>query len=164
MQDAHQSGPCRDAITSGDIISVADLHTQTRRWPAYVRQAAAVGIVAAAGIPMGFGDAVLGAIDLYDSQTRDWTGDDLRVAGVLADVATAYVVNASTLDRQRRTTEQLREALESRVIIEQAKGILAADPKVTVDDAFIRLRRHARSHNANLHDVAHAVVHLGLRP
>ena len=164
VQQAEQDGPCHEAVISGEIVAVSDLRTQRARWPAYVEQAANAGIAAAAGVPMGFDGGILGAINLYDDKVRDWTSEDLRVARVLADIATSYIVNASTLDQQRRTTEQLREALESRIIIEQAKGVLANDRNISVDEAFNQLRKHARGHNANLHDVAHAVVHLGLRP
>jgi AmiR/NasT family two-component response regulator len=79
-------------------------------------------------------------------------------------MATSYVINASKLARQRRISEQLREALDSRVIIEQAKGVLAAERGISIDEAFQRLRRHARSHRTPLRSVADAVVNLGLRP
>ena len=95
---------------------------------------------------------------------RDWTADDLDAARILADMATSYVINASELDRQRRVNEQLKEALASRIVIEQAKGALAAERGISVDEAFEVLRRHARSHSMNLRKVADAVVTLGLRP
>ena len=79
-------------------------------------------------------------------------------------MATSYIVSASELDRQRRVNEQLREALESRIVIELAMGMLAAERGIPVDQAFEVLRRHARSHNATLRSVAHAVVSTGLRP
>jgi AmiR/NasT family two-component response regulator len=83
---------------------------------------------------------------------------------VLADIATGYVVHASELNRTRRINEQLQAALESRVLIEQAKGLLAGERSITLDQAFAILRAHARSRNASLQSVAQAVVELGLRP
>jgi AmiR/NasT family two-component response regulator len=88
----------------------------------------------------------------------------VRAARVLGDMAASYVANASDLEQSRRTTEQLREALESRIIIEQAKGMLASEYRISVDQAFVVLRDHSRRHGASLRGVAEAVVTLGLRP
>ena len=85
------------------------------------------------------------------------------MAGVLADVATSYVVNASKLRQQEQLSEQLQEALESRVVIEQAKGITAYKHSVTVDQAYRLIRRHARNNNASLRMVAEAIVAVGLQ-
>ena len=85
------------------------------------------------------------------------------MAGVLADVATSYVVNASKLRQQEQLSEQLQKALESRIIIEQAKGITATQHSVTIDQAYQRMRRHARNNNASLRVVAEAIVAVGLQ-
>jgi AmiR/NasT family two-component response regulator len=87
----------------------------------------------------------------------------MAVAGVLAAVATSYVVNVSKLRQQEQLSEQLQQALESRVIIEQAKGITAEQNSVTVDQAYQRIRRHARNNNASLRVVAEAIVAVGLQ-
>jgi len=85
------------------------------------------------------------------------------VAGVLADVATSYVVNASKLRQQEQLSEQLQQALESRVVIEQAKGITAHKNKVSVDQAYDLMRGHARRNNASMRTVAQAIVAVGLQ-
>jgi len=85
------------------------------------------------------------------------------MAGVLADVATSSVVNASTLRQQEQLSEQLQEALESRCVIKQAKGITAEQHSSTVDQAFRRMRRHARDNIASLRVVAGAIVSVGLQ-
>jgi AmiR/NasT family two-component response regulator len=85
------------------------------------------------------------------------------VAVVLTDMATSYVVNASKLRQQQQLSEQLQEALESRVVIEQAKGITAHKHAVSVDQAYQLMRRHARTNNASLRLVAEAIVAVGLR-
>jgi AmiR/NasT family two-component response regulator len=113
---------------------------------------------------MRLDDEVLGAMNIYSAEPRLWTDDEIATAQVLADMATSYLVNASELEKSRRTSEQLQEALQSRVVIEQAKGILSAERRISMDEAFETLRRHARNHNANLRAVADAVVNLGLRP
>ena len=122
------------------------------------------GFLAVAAIPMIAESRVLGVVDLYAHSPRDWTDDDIAAARVFADVATSYIINASELEQTRRTAEQLQEALDSRIVVEQAKGILAADGQVDMDGAFELRRRHARTHNASLRSVAEAVVNLGLRP
>ena len=166
LQESHQAGPCVDATNLGHPVAVDDLRdgAWAARWPDYCAAAATLGIVAVAGVPMTAGDRAVGSIDLYDRQPRRWAEEDLQAATTLADIATAYVVNASELEQQRRTAEQLQRALDSRIVIEQAKGILSAANGVSVDEAFQLLRRHARGHNARIHEVAAAVVHLGLRP
>ncbi len=164
VQERAQAGPCVDAWRSGQAVTVTDLSECASSWGTYPQQAREAGIVAIAGIPMRLAGKGIGALDLYSTRRRVWSADDLAAAHVLADMATCYVLNASELDRQRRINKQLQEALDSRVIIEQAKGVLAAELGVSVDRAFELMRRHARSHNANLRAVAKAVVHLGLRP
>jgi AmiR/NasT family two-component response regulator len=116
------------------------------------------------GIPLSTNDQALGAMNIYSLTERDWHPSDVRVARVLCDMAASYVVNASELDQARRTAEQLQEALESRIIIEQAKGVIANEQRITVEEAFVILRRHSRRQGASLRAVSQAVVELGLRP
>ena len=105
----------------------------------------------------------MGVLNLYDDKPRSWTDDDIRAASLLADVATSYVAKAQRLDQARDTTEQLQTALDTRVAIEQAKGMIANQRDITVDAAFELLRSHARSHQATLRSVADAVVNLRLQ-
>jgi len=164
VQEAVQAGPCVDACLTGKIVTVADLSVTSPGWGAYQQAARDAGIVAVASVPMRHNGESIGAVDLYSAPQRNWSAADLRAAGILADMATGYLVQAWELDRQCRVNEQLREALDSRIVIEQAKGVLAAERRISVDEAFEVLRRHARSHSASLRSVAEAVVSLGLRP
>jgi GAF domain-containing protein len=163
LQETGQAGPGVDACQTAAAVTVAGLPA-SRRWGRYQEAAQAWGIAAVASVPMRHNGGCLGALDLYSTARRDWSADDLEVAGILADMATAYLVQARELDRERRANEQLREALDSRIVIEQAKGVLAAERGISVDEAFEVLRRHARSHSASLRSVAEAVVSLRLRP
>jgi AmiR/NasT family two-component response regulator len=86
----------------------------------------------------------------------------MGVAGVLADVVTSYVVNASKLRQQEQLSEQLQESLESRIVIEQAKGITSQHNSVTIDQAYELMRSHARKNNASMRVVAEAIVAVGL--
>lgn len=164
LQEQHQEGPCTEAFSTGKVVTIEDLRTVTGRWETYRDRALECGFGAVAAIPMTIDSEVLGAVNLYAHSPRLWSDEDITAAGVLADIATSYIINASELEQARRTSEQLQEAFESRVVIEQAKGILAADGRIDMDQAFELLRSHARSHNASLRSVAEAVVNLGLRP
>jgi GAF domain-containing protein len=163
-QERGQQGVCVEAFKTGEAVTVSDLSELNGRWAEFEKEASAAGFGAVAAIPMRLDDDVLGAINIYNSEPRAWSDEDVGTAQVLAAMATSYLVNASELEKSRRTAEQLQEALHSRVVIEQAKGILSAERKISLDKAFDRLRKHAREHNANLRSVAEAVVNLGLRP
>ncbi len=161
VQEKWQKGPCIEAVASAGPVAVPDIAVEdaaSERWPEYVVAAKTAGIQAVAGIPMlAEGDAI-GAVNLYDSQPRNWSDEDLRVATVFASVATGYLSHASAAQQHQRTAEQLQQAMNTRLIIEQAKGVLATKREITVDDAFQTLRKYARDHNARIHDVCRAVV------
>ncbi len=162
-QEEHQAGPCRDAYETGDVLRVTDVRRESQRWPQFATAAARLGVAGVAGIPMRLADRIIGALNLYSPEPREWSDGDIAVAAVLADVATSYVVNASKLRQQEQLSEQLQEALESRVVIEQAKGITAYKNAISVDQAYQRMRGHARSNNASLRVVAEAIVAVGLQ-
>jgi GAF domain-containing protein len=162
-QEDKQAGPCRDAYDTGEVVRVTDVREESARWPEFSATATNLSVAGVAGIPMRLADQIIGALNLYSPEPRAWTDEDIAVAGVLADVATSYVVNASKLRQQEQLSEQLQEALESRVVIEQAKGITAQQHAVSIDQAYQRMRRHARNNNASLRVVAEAIVAVGLQ-
>jgi GAF domain-containing protein len=162
-QEEQQAGPCRDAFESGRVVRVTDVRLESDRWPEFSATATRVGVAGVAGIPMRLADEMIGAVNLYSPEPREWSDEDVAVARVLADVATSYVVNASKLHQQEQLSEQLQQALESRVVIEQAKGITAYMHTVSVDQAYELMRRHARNNNASLRVVAEAIVAVGLQ-
>jgi GAF domain-containing protein len=160
VQETGQKGPCIDAVASAAPVAVPDIAVgdASERWPDYAIAAKTAGIQAVAGIPMLAEGAAIGAVNLYDSKPRNWSAEDLRVATIFASIATGYLAHASAAQQQQRTAEQLQQALNTRLIIEQAKGVLATRRETTVDDAFHTLRNYARQHNARIHDVSRAVV------
>ena len=162
-QEEHQEGPCRDAYETGEVVRVSDVRQESARWPHYSATAARLGVAGVAGIPMRHADEVIGALNIYSSEPREWSDQDIAVAVVLADVATSYVLSASKLHDQEQLSQQLQKALESRVVIEQAKGITAQKRSVSVDHAYQLMRGHARSNHASLRTVAEAIVGVGLR-
>lgn len=155
--------PCRDASSTGEVIRVTDVRQQPTRWPEFSAFATRLSVAGVAAIPMRLAGQVIGALNLYSLEPRDWSDEDMAVAGVLADVATSYMVNASKLHQQEQLSQQLQEALDSRVVIEQAKGITAQQHAVSIDQAYQRMRRHARTNNASLRTVAEAIVAVGLQ-
>ena len=163
IQEDQQSGPCQDAFDTGGVIRVTDVRLESAKWPEFAAAATRLGVAGVAGIPMRLADEVVGALNMYAAEPREWSEDDIAVACVLADVATSYVINASKIRQQQQLSEQLQQALESRVVIEQAKGITAQLRRVTVDQAYLLMRGHARSNNASMRVVAEAIVAVGLQ-
>jgi len=157
------SCPCRDAYSTGEVVRVTDVREQSTRWPEFSAFAARLSLAGVAAIPMRLADEIIGALNLYSPEPRDWSDEDIAVAGVLANVATSYMVNASKLRQQQQLTEQLQEALKSRIVIEQAKGITAQQRAISVGQAYQLMRGHARRNNASLRVVAEAIVAVGLQ-
>jgi GAF domain-containing protein len=160
VQESFQKGPCIDAVASATPVAVADIAAgdASDRWPDYTVEANNAGIQAVAGIPMLADRAAIGAVNLYDSEPRNWSTEDLRIATIFASIATGYLAHASSARQQQRTAEQLEQALNTRLIIEQAKGVLATQRATTVDEAFRSLRKYARENNARIHDISRAIV------
>lgn len=161
-QESEQQGPCVEAFRTQTIVSIEEIQALDR-WPVYKSVAADLGLRSVLGVPLSTNTQHLGAFNVYHDEVRAWTSDELAIARVLSDMATAYLVRTSELSEARRVTEQLQGALDSRVVIEQAKGILAGAKGITVDEAFELLRAHARNNNLPLAELAGAVVNMGLQ-
>lgn len=162
QQDSLQ-GPCHQAFTTGETVLVSNIDAHDE-WPVYRQAANSVGLRAMMGVPLIVGDNCLGALNVYHDEERVWAEAEVRVAEVLANMTTSYLLHVSRLDEASRVNEQLQNALDSRIVIEQAKGILAGERGVGLDVAFESLRIHARQNQATLRSVADAVVHTGFRP
>lgn len=158
LQDHYEQGPCDEAATTATAVVVDDLRAEVDRWPKFAPAAIEHGLRAVLGIPMHLDGTSIGALNVYDDQPRSWTDDELTTAWLLADMATAYIVMVSQLQTAEQLADQLQHALDSRVVIEQAKGALARAHDIDVSTAFDLLRRHARNTQRRLHDVAGEVV------
>jgi transcriptional regulator with GAF, ATPase, and Fis domain len=151
-------GPCLDCYHTGTLVSVSDLSKETARWPQFVPAALAAGFASVHAVPMRLRDTVLGALNLFGTSVGALGADDLDLAQALAHVASvALVQDKASADKDLIVT-QLNTALTSRVVIEQAKGVLAQTGQLDMEHAFSALRRYARDHNQRLSDVAAAVV------
>ncbi|QDY06313.1 GAF and ANTAR domain-containing protein [Micromonospora sp. HM134] len=151
-------GPCLDCFRTGRPVSVADLSLTTARWPRFAAAAAEVGFAAVHALPMRLRSEVIGALNLFEVQPGALDEGKLRIGQALADVATIGLLQQRAIHRRDMLTEQLQTALNSRVLIEQAKGILAERLQVDVGQAFTLLRDGARSRNRRLSELSQAIV------
>lgn len=153
-----EQGPCLDCFRDGEAVSVADLHAEEARWPKFVPTAVDAGFRSVHALPMHLRGVRLGTLGLFGTSVGALTGADLELGQALADVASiALVANQTSVDHLR-LTQQLQTALDSRVVLEQAKGQLAQLGNVPMEHAFEALRRYARDHNERLSEVARKVV------
>lgn len=151
-------GPCLDCVRTGAPVSTGDLSTDLARWPIFVPVALAAGFQAVTALPLRLRHQTIGALNLFKLEAEAVPAADQRLAQALADVATIGILQRRSAHRSSVVAEQLQHALNSRVVIEQAKGVLAERHGVSIDAAFDALRRHARDHNHKLTEVALAVV------
>jgi GAF domain-containing protein len=151
-------GPCLECFHNRQPVVNQDLSTATARWPRFAPVAVRAGFRAADAIPMRLRGQVIGALNLFRAEIGSMGDDDVVVAQALADVATIAILQNRTTVETRDLNVQLTTALASRIVIEQAKGVIAERHQVTVDAAFNRLRGHARAHNLRLAAVARDTV------
>ncbi len=155
---AHGEGPCVDCYLSGQRILNHDIGIN-ERWSRFTTKARACGFRFASALPMRRHDDTIGAVGILDVQDRPLSDTDISLAQTLAEAATIGLRQQRALRQSTRTSEQLQHALDSRVIIEQAKGMTAARLGISLNEAFELLRRHARRNNMKLSDVANETVH-----
>ncbi|WP_262286223.1 GAF and ANTAR domain-containing protein [Micromonospora sp. MA102] len=150
-------GPSVDCFRTGQPVSVADLPS-AGRWPRFTAAAAEVGFAAVHALPMRLRSEVIGTLTLFDVQRGALDEARLRIGQALADVATIGLLQQRAIHRRDILTEQLQTALTSRVLIEQAKGVLAERLQVDVGEAFALLRDGARCRNRRLSELSRAIV------
>jgi GAF domain-containing protein len=151
-------GPCLDCYRTGEPVANQDLTAADTRWPLFAAEALDAGFRSAHALPMRLRGAVIGALNLFHHETGEMRPADLEAAQALADVATIGVLQHRVALEAQTVNTQLEHALNSRIVIEQAKGIVAERTKVGMEEAFRNLRDHARSHNLRLADVARDVI------
>src|ERR1700729_4186909 len=151
-------GPCLDCFRAGQPVAAADLAGAARRWPRFVPAARQAGFAAVQALPMRLRDQVIGALNLFRAAPGAFDPADVRVGQALADVATISLLHERGMRHSDTLNEQLQTALNSRVIIEQAKGKVAERLGLDMDRAFSVLRDHARNRNRRLSDLAQAFI------
>ncbi|MGH3678958.1 MAG: GAF and ANTAR domain-containing protein [Natronosporangium sp.] len=158
FQLQNQEGPCLDAFRTARPVINADLRAAGARWPRFAPRATAAGFRSVHAFPLRLRSEVIGALNLFGADVGALDEADVQIVQAVADVATIGLLQERTIRRSEVLTEQLQGALNSRIVIEQAKGVLAQTLGVSVDEAFTRMRGYARAANRRLSDVAHTVV------
>jgi GAF domain-containing protein len=160
FQIQNDEGPCVDCFRSGQVVSISDISGDdlAKRWPRFAPAAYQMGFAGVHAIPMRLRDQVIGTLNLFRTAPDGLDQAAARAARALVDVATIGILQERAVRQQELVAEQLQAALQSRVMIEQAKGILAERHRVTPDQAFLMLRRYARNHNLPLTGLAAGVI------
>lgn len=153
-----EEGPCLECFADGLPVTNVDLSEAYRRWPVFTPAAVGAGFGGTHALPMRLRGRVIGALNLFTDQPVHLSGTDLGIGQAMADVATIGLLHQRNAHEQTILSEQLQTALHSRVLVEQAKGALAARADISVAEAFKLLRTYARSNQLTLSDVAAAVV------
>ncbi|MCW2778043.1 MAG: transcriptional regulator [Frankiales bacterium] len=151
-------GPCLDCIRSGTALTVADLQLERARWPRFTEQASASGFTSVHAVPLRLRREIIGGLNLFGDQRAAMSAHEQRLAQALADVATIGILQQRSVHRAGLLAEQLQTALDSRLAIEQAKGVLAQHGGLDMEGAYRALRDYARSHHLKLLAAAQSVV------
>jgi GAF domain-containing protein len=159
-----QEGPCPDCFRTGEPALHTDLASEDAHWPRFGPIAVKAGFRSVHALPMRLRGETIGALNLFQDAAGGLAEADVVVAQALADVATIGILQHRAASQAHLLVDQLNHALNSRVMIEQAKGILAERAGLSMEGAFSWLRHHARSHNLLLVDVAQAVIDGTLTP
>lgn len=158
FQLQNQEGPCLDCYRTGKIAVSADLQADLERWPRFATEARAAGFAAVLALPMRLNQEIIGALNLFHTTPKTLSQDAVHIAQALADVATIGLLHERAIRDRNLVAEQLQAALNSRIMIEQAKGLLSERRQISVDQAFVELREFSRSNNRKLNEVARAVI------
>ena len=158
FQIQHDEGPCLDCYRQGAPVIVSDLMKAEDRWPDFAPRAIAAGVHSVHAFPMRLRSTVIGALNVFGEEPLPLGPSDVRIVQAMADVATIAILQERAISSAEILTEQLQGALNSRIVIEQAKGVVARAHGIDVDEAFTALRSHARSNHLRLVDLAHDVV------
>jgi GAF domain-containing protein len=154
----NDEGPCLDAFRTGRQVSYIEVGTGPAPWPVFAVQARGEGFSSVHALPMRLRREIIGALNLFGREPIHPPIEDVRVAQAFADIATIAILQARLVKEREVLASQLQTALDSRVVIEQAKGVLAERSGFDMDTAFSTLRDAARRANRHLSDVAQDVV------
>lgn len=154
----NEEGPCLDCFRTGQRVAAEDLDADPQRWPLFTAEALSSGFHSVDALALRCQSQVIGALNMFRVAPGALGDDELAAAQAMADVATVGILQQRAMQEARVLVEQLQTALNSRIVLEQAKGVLAERAHVTMDDAFSMLRAYARSHNLRLLGVAESTI------
>ena len=156
-------GPCVDCYRGGRPIVNVKLADADGRWPRFAPQAVRAGFRSVHALPMRLRGLTVGALNMFRTEEGRMQEADVVASQALADVATIAILQHRAVVDSQQLNQQLTQALTTRVVIEQAKGVVAESAGVDMEKAFALLRRHSRNNNLRLSDVAQAVSTKTLR-
>ncbi len=162
MQLSAESGPCIKSFLTGKVVSVPDISQGPEEWNAFRDSALDQGFHSVHAIPMRLRETTIGTLNLLRETSGELDPQDATAAQAFADVATIGILHERSLRESAILAEQLQTALNRRVVIEQAKGVVSYTRGVPVDEAFAIMRHYARSHQLPISQVAASLVDLSL--
>ena len=152
------SGPCVEVFTTGHSVAIADIGVVRERWPYFHSSALRQGFASMHAVPLRLRETTIGSLNLFWNRTGGLSEVDTLAVRALADVATIGILQERAIRESDVVRLQLQHALNSRVLIEQAKGVIGYINRVSMVDAFTRIRDHSRRHGIPLADVAEQIV------
>ena len=157
FQLQNDEGPCLDCFKTGRIVSHSDM-SKDSSWPNFAAESVKANFPSVCAVPLRLNNVILGCLNLFLSEPVPLSPDDIILAQALADVASIAIVQDQTTRQAAVRENQLESALSSRIVIEQAKGMIAERDGIDMDQAFIKLRSWSRNNNRKLTDVAKQLV------
>ncbi|AHH95431.1 ANTAR domain-containing protein [Kutzneria albida] len=151
-------GPSMECYRTGTPIAVPDVDQHNNRWNRFLQEARSAGFAALHAVPLRLRDTTIGALTLFHARRGTPDSEDARIAEAMAEAAAIALLQQRAVQREETLAKQLQAAFTSRILIEQAKGVLAERLGTTVDAAFTALREHARRSNQRLTELANAVL------
>lgn len=164
FQLQNEEGPCLDCFHSGQPVTIENLEVEVDRWPRFVPAALDAGFASVHGMPMRLRDERIGVLNVFGARPGTLADADASVGRAMADIATIGILQQRAIHQAQVTVEQLEVALTSRIMIEQAKGVLAERAGLAMDESFERLRAYARRSNRGISDVAQGLIEGTLAP
>lgn len=158
MQLAAGAGPCVSCFRSGTVVTVPDIAAAAAQWPAFQDAALHEGFLSVHAVPLRLRGQTIGTMNLFGNAVGSLSRRDASAAQALADVATIGILQERVASHAHLVAEQLQSALDSRVLIEQAKGAVSQANDTSMDESFSLLRRYARNHNLTLRLVSQSIV------
>jgi GAF domain-containing protein len=158
FQIQNAEGPCLEAFASGHPVMDNDLHNAVERWPQFSLRAVEAGYGSVYAIPLRLRGEIIGALNLFRADSGELSDTDIDLAQALADLASIAILQAQAATDANQRSQQLQHALDSRVVIEQAKGMLAEFAHIDMTTAFESIRAHSRKTNTKLTELATDIV------
>lgn len=152
------AGPCVECFKTGAVITIDSIDSMDQRWPEFRAAALSQGFHSIHAVPLRVRDRTIGAMGLFGRDIGALTAEDSAIGQALADVATIGLLHERTIRESTLVNDQLQRALNSRVLVEQAKGVISQTKGVDLNDAFNMIRRYSRSHNIGLQEAARNIV------